>query len=70
MVNPNCQFGSSHTINFIHFDSCKSLIPEQTKNSKRVKIRCLCGGNYNSKTKDRHIKTEKHRQFMMIGKYL
>lgn len=70
VVNPNCQYGSSHSINFIHFNSSKTMQPEQTKNSTRPKIRCLCGGNYNSKTLERHIKTEKHRRFIATAKYL
>lgn len=70
IANPNCKFGSSNAINFIHFDSSKSVIPDQPPNSKRPKIRCICGGHYNSKTIDRHIKTEKHRRFTATAKYL
>lgn len=70
IANPNCQFGSSHTINFVHFDSSKSMQPEQSPNSKRPKTRCICGGHYNSKTLDRHVKSEKHRRFLVFAKYL
>ena len=70
IANPNCIFKSSHAITFIHYDSSKSATPEQPPNSKRPKTRCICGGHYNSKTIDRHIKTEKHRRFTATAKYL
>ena len=70
IANPNCKFESSHSINFIHFDSSKSVIPDQPSNSKRIKTRCICGGHYNRKTRDRHIKTEKHRQFIINAKHM
>ena len=70
VINPNCKFGSSNAITFIHYDSSKSATPEQPPNSKRPKTRCICGGHYNSKTIDRHIKTEKHRRFTATAKYL
>ena len=70
VINPNCKFESSQSITFIHFDSSKSLIAEQPLNSKRPKTRCICGGHYNSKTIDRHVKTDKHRRFTATAKCL
>ena len=70
IANPNCKFESSHAITFIHYDSSKSATPDQPPNSKRTKIRCICGGHFNNKTRDRHIKTEKHRQFITNAKHM
>jgi hypothetical protein len=70
IANPNCRFESSHSINFIHFDSSKSVIPDQPPIANEQKLGAYVGVIFNNKTRDRHIKTEKHRQFITNAKHM
>jgi len=43
---------------------------ERVKGYKNIKHKCECGGQYSNSTKQRHFRTEKHKNFMIKNNIL